>query len=337
MILKKRLSGPFRLLSSIWFFLPLCILILNALSIFDVQVRSIPSSQRALSWTVIFPLCVSMLAFHMHCWKRAAEMRRQYVSTTITFLLFLLVFFGIVFIRADQPYPSLDMKMLFEISTGLFFVLFLIHSISYESIDTTVALFVIGFLYGIILENGGIMLGFFRETGFHAYIPFLPAPLFTSLGWCNVFYSCRFCAHLIFGRNKSSADIAQEREKPTFRKALSFAVIVTISALFLDFQLDPFATHHKLWIWNEELIPFFGGVPLINFTAWLSAIFPFAFTIEFLERSEKYKERKFSLRLLVLLPLVLLTAVFLVLSLTFICEGYTSASMKIFLGAGGLL
>ncbi len=337
MILRKRLSEPTGYLNFLLFLIPLWIFLLNALSIFDAQIRSVSSSQRALSWTVLFPLCIFFLALHMYCWRGYEGKRRKYFCAMATVLFLLLVLFGVVFLRLDQPYPPIDMKLWFEISTGLFFVLFFIHSISYESLDTTAAIFLIGLLYGIILENGGIVLGFFRETGFHIYISFLPAPLFTSLGWCNVFYICRFCAHLISGRKTSDERMPQERGSLMSRDVLSFALIVTISALFLDIQLDPFATHHRLWVWNEELNPFFGGVPFINFSAWLSAVFPFAFAFRSLERRKNDSGKLFSIKLLISLPLVLMAAIFLVLSLTLICEGYASVSMRMFLVAGSFL
>ena len=43
-------------------------------------------------------------------------------------------------------------------------------------------------LYGMVLENGGIWLGYFSEMNYRYYLGPLPAPLATMSGWVTVFY-----------------------------------------------------------------------------------------------------------------------------------------------------
>ncbi|MEW5806122.1 MAG: carotenoid biosynthesis protein [Acidobacteriota bacterium] len=305
---------------------------MNALSIFDAQLRSFSLSQRILSWMAIFPLSAALLAFVVHVRKKCKCGKRRYLLVASFFFIFFLVLLGIILLRRNVPYKEIDVKLWFEISTGLAFLFYLLHCLYYEGMDASFALFVVGLLYGGILENGGILLGFFKEEGFHVYLPFLPAPLFTTLGWCNVFYSCRFLAGQLFKEERDRLDNCERTgEWSRWLEPFSFALTLTVFALFLDLQLDPYATHHGLWIWNEGLNPFLGGVPLVNFTAWVSAVFPFALVFRLLERNRKEKDGILSIHLLIRMPLIILLAVLMVLSIIFLLEGYDSPAMRILL------
>lgn len=119
----------------------------------------------------------------------------------------------------------------------------------------------VGLVYGLILENGGVALGFFSEDQFRIRIPLFPAPLATSLGWCLVFYPLWHAAPLLAGARAT---------------ALRRALVATGMALALDLQLDPVATAAGFWSWPPSPPPVLRGVPAVNFCAWFAAVLPFA-------------------------------------------------------------
>ena len=61
------------------------------------------------------------------------------------------------------------------------------------------AFFGVALVYGFILENSGIVLGFFEEKGFHVYLGPLPAPLATTIGWCFILFCCVWTAERLAG------------------------------------------------------------------------------------------------------------------------------------------
>lgn len=323
----------YEILSQIWFLLPLWLFTLNALSIFDGMMKCSSPYQRGLSWIVIFPLAASILSF-LARFLRTYRGKEKWKQVNPLALFFSLVFILLALTAAGwgEDHSGKDLHLWFEVSTGLAFFLYVIHSLTYEGRDKTISLFGIGLIYGLILENSGVLLGFFTEEQFHVYIPYLPAPFFTALGWCNVFYSCRFLVLSFLSENKDVVHRGIIRGRwGRGRLHVRFAFLLTLFALLLDLQLDPFATYHKLWIWNDTLKDFFGGVPLINFTAWVSAIFPFSLIFSCLETREKTGGGKVSLRLLTALPIILFLASVMVLSWTTILEGIHSSAMKIFM------
>lgn len=123
-------------------------------------------------------------------------------------------------------------------------------------------------MYGIVLENGGILAGFFREPGYGFYVGSLPAPLATMAGWVNVFYLCNWMA-----------DDVRSRSTGVRRGAARSALTATAAALALDLQVDPLATAAGLWQWHAKLGEDWLGVPLLNYVAWACAVMPFAWVM----------------------------------------------------------
>ncbi|MHA1757323.1 MAG: carotenoid biosynthesis protein [Promethearchaeota archaeon] len=52
-------------------------------------------------------------------------------------------------------------------------------------------------------------------------------------------------------------------------------LIITSSGLLMDLSLDPIATRFHWWVWNDDLLPVWFGVPLINYVAWFWAVLVF--------------------------------------------------------------
>jgi len=141
------------------------------------------------------------------------------------------------------------------------FTLLATHAAQARQAGKLTGLFGVGLVYGLILENGGVALGFFSEDQFRIRLPLLPAPLATSLGWCLVFYPLWHAAPLLAGIRAS---------------ATRCALVATGMALALDLQLDPVATAAGFWSWPPTPPPLLRGVPAVNFCAWFAAVLPFA-------------------------------------------------------------
>lgn len=222
----------------------------------------------------------------------------------------------IVLVTLSPPYPlSLHAhKIIFEISTIAFVVAMAVHAYRVRGRHHFLKIFVIGLAYGMILENGGILMGFFSEEGYVGYLPlpFIPAPVCTLAGWCTVFYTC--------------STIVEElvpRERRRQMSPLSLGALATVVALSLDVQLDPVATHLTWWTWHPSLAreTAFVGVPLINFLAWISAVFPFATYWFWMERCETWTNEQSTRRLALALPGILAAASAMVLILGFCLTG----------------
>ncbi len=93
----------------------------------------------------------------------------------------------------------------YEFSQFVWFIIFLIHCYKTHGKWPTIQIFVIGMIYGLILENGGPIQipslgfpGFFFENCYNIYlfqifgygIRVSLVPLATQLGWPYVFYIC---------------------------------------------------------------------------------------------------------------------------------------------------
>jgi uncharacterized membrane protein len=181
------------------------------------------------------------------------------------------------------------------------FVLLATHAAVARGTGKLAGLLGVGLLYGLILENGGVALGFFSEDRFRIRLPLLPAPLATSLGWCLVFYPLWHAAPLIAGRGAAAGHRA---------------LVATGMALALDLQLDPAATAAGFWVWPPSPPPVVRGVPAVNFCAWFAAVLPFAFAAFEATRSETID----AARLARSLPRILLEALALVVAALVVVE-----------------
>ena len=153
--------------------------------------------------------------------------------------------------------------------------------------------FGVTFIYGLILENAGIYMGFFFEPSFRLYLGPLPAPLCTMIGWCVVFY-------VTVAVVQQLAAWVPWLGKTAWRRALA----TTMLALSLDAQLDPLASMSGVfWRWNELLPPVLLGVPVINYAAWFGAFLPYSyFVYKTLDRDDWSPKQK-NLQLLLRVPL----------------------------------
>jgi uncharacterized membrane protein len=182
-----------------------------------------------------------------------------------------------------------------------------------------VALFFgVGAIYGFALENGGITLGFFSEAGYRFYVPLSRTPIAAVAGWCTMFYPSVFIAEKLIAHG------------PLWRRRVIWsAVLVAAIALSSDLHFDHLATALGMWKWNERLPVFFLGVPLVNFTSWITAVFAFGAAYFYIERRAWSATKKATAALLAV-PIMLVVAGVANLLLVGLLEGFSGPSWGIF-------
>jgi hypothetical protein len=166
-----------------------------------------------------------------------------------------------------HPMSSHAFRRLFELSNLFWAGAIMAHTLWRRGWAGFVTFFGIAFLYGMVLENTGIYLGFFFEPHFVLYAGKLPAPMATMVGWCIIFTCCI-----------TMIEFFREHSPRLAGSAALAALATTALALCADAQLDPLASFPNMWWrWNEALPPWWFGVPFCNYAAWFGAFFAFSY------------------------------------------------------------
>ncbi|MDP8255032.1 MAG: carotenoid biosynthesis protein [Candidatus Alcyoniella australis] len=188
-----------------------------------------------------------------------------------------------------------EIVQVYEYSQFMWVAVLALHALRTRSFQRMLTFFAVCFVYGLLLENMGIILGYFSEHHYTIYIWLgdvkLPAPLSTQFGWCIMFY---VALHLAEGFGKSFPALD--------RRPWALALLTSIIAVTLDMQIDPMASLSGVWWqWDSRLVPGFLGVPWLNFVAWFSAFLPLSFAYFFYRRSGLSEGRQ-NLRILAIVP-----------------------------------
>jgi len=175
----------------------------------------------------------------------------------------------------------------------------------------TIKIYLIGMIYGLILENGGPLIlpqfgfeGFFWENNYKLYlfeffgygIRISKVPIATHLGWPMVFYIA-----IIFWEQ-----ICRAFPKIKHHTIIS-GLIISSSGLMFDLPFDIIATRFNWWVWNENLLPLWFGVPLVNYLAWFWAVFMFGYFWTVLHNKKEknnWSESKLTKNLAIVVPLI---------------------------------
>jgi Carotenoid biosynthesis protein len=209
----------------------------------------------------------------------------------------------------------------FEISNILWALILIAHCYYFRGSSGLLKFFGAALIYGFLLESGGVTMDFFRENDYHYYFPFLAAPLGTMAGWSTVFYPTIVVYEMLCTKWKKLGSM----------NLVLTGLLISMIALLWDMHLDPVATNVGLWTWHELLPDFFLGVPLINFTSWLSAVFTFGMGYVFIHRRDDWSEKKKVVAMFMMIPLVQFLAACLNFPLIGIAEGFDGPSWQVLL------
>jgi hypothetical protein len=242
----------------VWRYLPVFLIWFIGLGVLNNALHHISPPVRGVGGLALLPLGASLILLWYACRREYGEgFIRRFISWASGMILLYLTPYLHSF---SLPLDLGTQKLLYEFSALVFFAILVAHARTWFSFWDWVWVYGVSLVFGLILENGGIMLGVFSEPGFLFYLPALPAPLATGLGWANVLY-CAF--------------FAIERVLPPMRpvgRGLACAAI----GLSMDLPFDPVATRLGWWVWEASLGAKAWGVPAINFIAWFWALFPYA-------------------------------------------------------------
>ena len=204
------------------------------------------------------------------------------------------IFLVFTILPVQMTISQTALKHMFEYFQLFWIVLFMIHGLTKRGFSAFVTFFVVGFVYGQVLENTGIIMGYFHEQGYQFYLWRLPAPFATGMGWCMVFYGVIWVAEFF-------------RERFVWFKGtpLRSALLATSIALCYDLQLDPLASLSGVfWEWNHLLKPWFLSVPFINYASWFGAFSAFSWAYFYLQGRGDLTDRQRNWKLFVHISLI---------------------------------
>jgi uncharacterized membrane protein len=297
----------------LWAHLPAWLAFIYAVSLLNAALTNLRPPRPDFAPTVLFPLAV-FVAYYA---ARAAGLPdRRERGRVLLVPLACAVGLPLLVLLVHRPSPLHDagLRWVYEITAFAWAGLLLAHAASARR-NHAWLFFGPTFVYGLLLENGGIGLGFFSESKLRCAVPGLHAPLSTMVGWCTVMYMCTFVTWEL------------RRRLPWLRRSAALsALVLAMTGLLLDLQIDPLATALGCWSWNPKLPPAFLGVPLLNFVAWGCALWPFGYVLFRLQERRGIEDggrfaRRDLLTLLAAAPLTLLVAAALFILVTLLLEG----------------
>lgn len=242
----------------VWMFFFYGCLLLNT------SLTNLTPARHDLAHLAVFPLLV-FVGFYAVRALLAPDVTQRVAMIAATFGLALALPLATLTWHRPSPLSHDGLLAAYELSNFAWAAVMIWHA-ARKRRGHVLLFFGVGLLYGACLENGGILLGYFHETKLDiTRVPPFLAPVATMVGWCVVLYMATFVVwklRLLIG--------------PLRRSPVASGFLVAASATLLDLHIDPLATAVGCWVWDQALPPFFHGVPLTNFVAWLAALFPFA-------------------------------------------------------------
>lgn len=271
----------------IWQNIPIFLIWLTGLSMMDTALHRVTPPLAFVSWLTLVPLFTSLILLVFALRKHSDGFRLK------SYLLWVSALAGVyaitMFLRTTAPLPMDTQRLIYETSAILEFIIITLHARMWLKGWGWFWVFGFTLFYGMILENGGIIVGFFREEGYLLYLPGLPAPIATMIGWVNILY-CGF--------------FSVEKILPELRPMLRGFVCTGI-ALSMDIPFDPVATRLSWWVWNDALTMSIWGVPVVNYVAWFWALFPYAWCYYRVSSYEGFEKGRKAALFLALIPIIL--------------------------------
>lgn len=302
--------------------LPAWLFFWNACLLLNTSLTNLAPARPDFAPTIIFPMAVFVLFTTVRALK-SPRVRFPKLALVVPVAMALGLPTVNLLWHSPSPLEVGTLRTIYELSNFLWAGLLIRYFWKREK--TLLAFFFgVALVYGAVLENGGIVLGFFDEENLRAtMVPPFVAPVATMIGWCVVL---GMATHLVW----------RLREwLPWLKKsALLSGVLVGTFATMLDLQIDPIATFTGCWVWHTTLPAWFHGVPLVNFVAWLCALVPFAWVMFRLqERIGVQDAGRWSSRQLVAglvaVPYALVVALIAFMTTTGILEGVSGPSWNL--------
>ncbi len=235
---------------------PAWMLLFLAVSMLNNALANLGSPRWDLAWPIVFPLALFMAFYTLRAQGRVDVVLRALVAALALPIL-------LMFVYRPSPLTQPELLRVYEASNFIVFLPLLAYAWRHGR-GTLGVFFGAGLLYGVILENGGIAMGYFAEMSYRVYVPGLVAPVATMLGWVMVIYLCAF---LVWQARRAFPRLQ--------RSAVWSGLLFAACGVLFDLQIDPVATATRCWTWDARLPAFWLGVPLVNYVAWTAALWPF--------------------------------------------------------------
>jgi uncharacterized membrane protein len=302
--------------------LPAWLFFWNACLLLNTSLTNLVPPRPDFAPTIVFPMAVFVVFTTVRALKSTVvRFPKLALVVPVTMALGL----PLVTLTWHTPSPlELDtLRTVYELSNFLWAAL-LIRFFWKRQRSLLVYFFGVALVYGAVLENGGIVLGFFDEQNLSRTMvkPFV-APVATMIGWCVVLGMATYLVWRL-----------REWVPALKRSALGSGVLVGVFATMLDLQIDPIATLTGCWVWDASLPPWFHGVPQVNFVAWLCALVPFAWVMFRVQDREGVEDlgpwsRRQLLVALAFVPYALVIALIAFMTSTALLEGTTGPSWSL--------
>lgn len=278
------------------------------------------------AWSILSFLFWPLVYYGLRIHKSADLGRPRFKYYPLAFGLMVIPYLLIPLLARPSYLHSDTIRNIFEISQFTWLAVMMIHSITLKGRHNFVTFFVVAFIYGMILENGGIWMGYFAEPNYNFYLGLLPAPLATMMGWSIGIYCMAaftgFFTSLLPGLKRS---------------VLAQALLMTLLALSLDLSFDSYASlkvaenSSLFWHWNPRLPAFFLGVPINNYVAWFSAFFPFSYAYFKLAKRKDLTPAMMNWKLFLwILPILFAAMVLNMVIMAVVEGGFSGPTFQIF-------
>ncbi|MCA2979181.1 MAG: carotenoid biosynthesis protein [Myxococcaceae bacterium] len=247
--------------------LPAWLFFWNACLLLNTSLTNLVPARPDFAPTIVFPMGVFVLFTTVRALK-APSVRFPKLALVVPVAMALGLPLLNLSWHAPSPLELSTLRAVYELSNFLWAGL-LVRFFWKRQRSVLAYFFGVALVYGAVLENGGIVLGFFDEQNLSLTMvePFV-APVATMIGWCVVLGMATYLVWRL-----------REWVPALRRSALVSGALVGGFATMLDLQIDPIATMTGCWVWDSSLPPWFHGVPQVNFVAWLCALVPFAWVM----------------------------------------------------------
>lgn len=319
----RQLLSRGSLLREIWTYLPIWFVYLQAIGLLNFIMANVPKSQFletgfSRHWFALTAL-PPLLWFYAYYRNRLRHTERDIDKTRVHKWILGVTFgvpLGIWLIYTILPFGWFDLhndgiRSMFEFMQLFWVAMFIVHVLYHGGLGKFTTFFIVAWVYGLLLENSGIIMGYFFEPGYKYYLGPLPAPFATMMGWCLVFYCCIWITEYF------------RQYIPRLRQSVLLSSLFTTAiALSLDGQIDPLASlSGYFWNWATILPDWWLNVPFCNYAAWFGAFMAFSLVYFYFFDREDLNIWQRNIRIFLYVPMIVFLAGGLWMALMIVYEG----------------